>query len=497
MASSELLKDYGFSEEEIEVAATEQGDWTMGKTGFPSSVRTYRLSMEAFNQSIEEAYFWMVNHLRQNAGYPTLEKITDLFSASEQSSFFGAASQRLSIQQDKVSQFLATIGKMVKELFQLVRELRIIDERLRYYRDSWSGSRSSGSAEITLKGIWIDLVEQGAKNPASVYGMARELQFITLPDLFFSVHPQNARSVDDLVDNKVEFNRKVREVLKRKLRSFLEWKQSTYKELNTRRKFTLKYLRQHYDIIHMYMSWVKPYLKNIQRLKMADKASSPDLINAFEGALIEIEILAKKLPMHLVHDEAPHTNHDVHSVLLLTFAYRTRPSMTFQQEGYHKGPSHLGRIDIGIRAYAWTKNDVKQYLKMKEKEDMELMMHIDGSVQAAMEALGGELEDYLKEAGETFDKVASPNRPVVQQRRPGVASGAAEPFIGVFKGLGELFGSLLPHGAGASADGDARPDRKKRYALGKEKKIAEAYAKKSAYQVYNDFKKDHGMLYWD
>ena len=57
-----------------------------------------------------------------------------------------------------------------------------------YYSDSYDAdSKSRESAEITLKGIWVDMVEQGAKNPASVYGMAREVQFTTLPDLFFSI----------------------------------------------------------------------------------------------------------------------------------------------------------------------------------------------------------------------------------------------------------------------------------------------------------------------
>ena len=268
MTSKELLDEFGFEEEELEVSLfRKEGTSEFSKTGFPKPHNSYRIILETFNQSIEESYFWMLDHLRQTMGYANIDKITDIFSASEHSSFFGAAWQRIGLQQDKVSQFLATIGKMVKELFQLVRELRILDERLSYYEDSYAGTRSSESAEITLKGIWIDMVEQGSKNPASVYGMARELQFITLPDLFFSTHPQTKDEVDHIVDTKIDFNRKVREVLKRKLRSYLEWKRHTHSELKTKRQFTLKYLRQHYDIIRMYIQWVKPYLKNIKRLQ--------------------------------------------------------------------------------------------------------------------------------------------------------------------------------------------------------------------------------------
>ncbi len=49
---------------------------------------------------------------------------------------FGSNAQRLSIQQDRASQYLVQIGQLVKQLFPLVRELRIIDERLEMY-NSW------------------------------------------------------------------------------------------------------------------------------------------------------------------------------------------------------------------------------------------------------------------------------------------------------------------------------------------------------------------------
>ena len=169
MATTADLKKFGFEKEEI----AEQTRTQYVKTGFPMPARRYRLHYEGYNISIEEPYFYILHYLRYYSGFPNIDKITDVFAAAENSAFFGASQQRLGLQQDKVSQFLATIGKMVRELFQLVRELRVLDERLSYYHDSFTASRSSESAEITLKGIWVDLVEQGAKNPASVYGMAR------------------------------------------------------------------------------------------------------------------------------------------------------------------------------------------------------------------------------------------------------------------------------------------------------------------------------------
>src|SRR3989338_3253538 len=276
MTTDADLKKFGFND--IEIAEETRNQKI--RTGYPAPARRYRIHYEGYNISIEEPYFWTLHYLRYFGGFPRIDKITDVFAAAENSAFFGASQQRLGAQQDKVSQFLATIGKMVRELFQLVREMRILDERLGYYADSYTQSPSSESAEITLKGVWVDLVEQGAKNPASVYGMAREVQFTTLPDLFFGTHPLKQEDVDFVVEKeRGQFNRKVKEVLKRKLRSYLAWKEHSYEELKNRRVFTLKFLRQHFDIIRMYMTWVKPYLKNIQRMQLdQSKADTADLI---------------------------------------------------------------------------------------------------------------------------------------------------------------------------------------------------------------------------
>ena len=59
----------------------------------------------------------------------------------------------------------------------------------------------------------------------------------------FSTHPLKQEDVDEVVErDRAQFNRKVREVLVRKLRSFLAWKEHTYEEVLNRRIFTLKYL---------------------------------------------------------------------------------------------------------------------------------------------------------------------------------------------------------------------------------------------------------------
>lgn len=465
------LKEYGFDEEE----KFEVGKKIIQPTKYPKPSKHMRIYFETYNLSIEDVYYWLVDFLRVDADYYDVIKITDVFAAAEQSAFFGAAQSRLGIQQDKISQFLATIGKMVKELFQIVRELRILDERVRTYDDSFKEGKGRESAEITLKGIWVDMVEGGGKNPSSVYGMANELQFTTLPDLFYSIHPTTVDTIDEMVEKKAEgFNRKVKEVLKRKLRTYITWKEETYKEIKARRLFTLKYLRQHYDIIRMYMAWVKPYLRNVQRLQMADRSKKIDLISAFEGSIIEIEVIGRKKK----GDET------FYSCIMLSFDYRTKPSMDFHQEGYqHRGPLHIGRTIIDFRGYAWTDVHLKNYQKYKEDEEMDLLKTIDASVKAAYDALGADLQKYLEEAGETFEK------PLGQEDEKPKQPTVAEPFISVFKGFGELFG--------VSTDKKKKaPAKKDMYKLAVEREKAHKESIRYVWRLYDKFKKAHKMLAW-
>jgi len=457
------VTEFDFKEEESEEVIGKKI-----KTGWPKPNERMRLVYEIYNQSIEELYFWAIDNLREEEEFTEFLKITDVFAASEHSAFSGVAMQRMGLYQDKVSQFLATMGKMIKELFQLVRELRIIDERLELYIRS---NENDEAAEISLKGYWIDLVEGGAKNPASVYGMSRELGFTTLPDVFFAAPPMPSAKVDSYVGS-LKFNRKLREVVSRKLKTYLIWREHTFKEHQTRRTFTIKYLRQHYDIIRMYMMWVKPYLRTIKRIQMdQEKTDSARLIAAFEGSLIEIETLAMK----------PYAGGKVYAILDCHFDYRSRPEMKYVQEGYQRGPIHVGRTIMTFRTYVWSAEELEQYKKFRAKEDFELLGMIDSSVQAAYQALGEELEKYLAEAGEIFEQQTPTGKP----KLPGLF----DPFAAVFKGAGELGGSFFGGG------GPKKPSKQDQYEVKEATMKAKDFAKTKLYHFMKRIKAAHGFVY--
>jgi hypothetical protein len=449
------------------------------KTGFPRPSRRYRLVYESQQASVEHTYFWVYNHLLQDFGFSDIVKTVDTFAGSENSSFWGLTEQRKGIQQDKASQFLATIGRMVKELFQIVREIRILKERLRLYKEAAEGKQAS---DIALKGYWVDFVEGGAKGGANIYTMAQQLNFGTLPDIFYGTYVKDSDDVDKIVEEKAkEFNTKVKEVLKRKLALYMAWKKETEIELKVRERFTLRYLRQHWAIIRMYSAWVRPYLRNVQKLTAPDKYDrNPELISSFEGALMEIEFIARQAPKEK----------GISQTVLATFNYRVMPQMAFNAES-NRGAVHLGRVEFSIRCYGWTQADVDAYIKFRDQETLALIETVDGSVKDAMEALGKDLMDYLREAGEVVDdpkadeNAAKPKKPVAP------SSNLFEPFTELYKGVKEM--ALLPFG------GNLFPSKEEKTEVRGSSKEAIKAANGSAsiaFNVYKNYKKAHGMVSW-
>jgi len=447
------------------------------ETGYPKPFGHYRFIFESPAASIEEIYFWMMSHLRFDQGFLNVVKISDIFTASEMSSLSGTLQYRLAQQQEKAAQYLRGISDMVKALFQIVREIRILNEKIRYYDDSKKAGRDGQTAEIALKGQWIDLVEQGTKNPGSVYGLAQQVGFTILPDLFFRVKVDKVDDVGKEVDKLEEFNPKIREVLKRKLYQYYTWKEKTEAELKTRRAFILKYLRQHYNTIKLYMGWIKPYLKTIRRMGQGAKSlESAEIISAFETSKIEIEILTYKQPIG-----------DYYPVILATFNMRTTPQMSYVSEGYQKGPIHVGQVEFFMRSYVWTAEQIEGYRKYREAEDLELLKTIDETIYQTMDALGDEFKGYLESEGESFKKVEKE-----EKKR---ADSALEPFTALFSGFRDIFEGVFP-GLVEVFTGEKKKREKTSHEKGKDFDSAKGAINFSMYQTYKNFKKSHNFIAW-
>jgi hypothetical protein len=438
--------------------------------------KEFNLINEKYNENIEPSYFWALGFMRDDLKDITqIEKVLDTYSASEGSAFAKSMGQSLSAIQDRVVATMKGIAQLVKELFQLVREVTIIKEKLDLYR---SGEKGDDAAEITLKGQYIDLVEGGANSPSSVYSLASKVGFALLPDLFFRTHIFDKSKVDSVVEA-MRFNEKVKEVLKRKLRAYGGWRETTKRTLEHREKFTVKYLRSHYNAILMNLQWLKPYLKQVRVLsKMPGAEEKPDILAAIEQAYMEIEILGKAKPIE---------PSKVMPVVDVYFTYRTNPEMMYDQQMQYRKPVHTGRIDMKVRAWVMTEDQITAYKMLKEEEDFELLGNIGTSVKESLDALGDDLKEYLKEAGEKF-----PEEKPVEVKPEKKALPIFEPFLNIFRGFAEIgesmfaFSRLKPKEKGAVSA----------WQLKKDIEAARAKATKSAFLIYWVYKKSHQMITW-
>lgn len=428
--------------------------------------------IESMGAGLEKHYFWIVRFLKEKPwnglGFEKVEKIKDLFDASVSSSFHGHVGTKLSALQQQAQQYMGLIGQMVKTIFPIIRELRITDERLEYYEQSRKGDES---AEVALKSIWVEMVEQGMQNPNSVYGLATKVGFMTLPDLFFSINPKNGlKGVDAAIKSarKEGVNKKVADTLAKKLYSYYNWKEKTYKELTHSRKFKLKYLRQHYNSTKIYMNWLRPYLKNINNLKMGESENDIDLVNAFETSKINLEVMACKTSGYKHY----------YPCLLVKIKHVTKPELIFTQQ-QQRQPIHVGRTEVQIEPFVVTDAQIKAYKDEQNSEDIELIASID----ATMESIKEDLQKYLREAGEQFDEDEKSSKPVKKE--------LSNPFTALFSGFGEMFGLLKPEKKGKSMFGFKEIKESKKQE--KEKKKAEGFSAEMAWTLYDVFKKTNGM----
>lgn len=529
--SAQLLKKYEFTtkndagEEIADEEVLEVRRNLKMKTGYPRSERSFRMDLEGPTKTIDEPYFWYVGHMRNEFGMPIALKITDTHSASAASSVFGDMQTRLGAQQSNVSNYMGMMGKLLKDLFQLVRELRQIDERLDYYKkvkDTNKSREERSAAESTLKDIYVTLVEGGTQSPSSVYGMAQRVGFTVLPDLYFAAplmpFEKQADEIEAVVDKHVEsldFNEAVKSALRRKLYQFAIWKKETYKELVNKREFQIRYLRQHFEVIRMYMNWIKPYLKNIKRLQMnQEKADSVFVINSLQTSYAEIEVLMAR-PLvdspETKNADIPLEGDAAYSVVLATFQFISRPHLAYNQpDSYsHRGPQHMGRVEITVRAYGWTSAQIKNYQKYREAETMDMIEQFDTSVKESMEYLGESLEKYLKEAEATipknmFEKKEIPKEEKKEQSTLDLLTG---PFAGMYELLVEPFiGKKKSKKSGPDNYGTwlikrifgarAQLEEKEKTSVKSKAKKAIGYAQVVCYQTWKNYKKSHKLVSW-
>ncbi|HLC22670.1 MAG TPA: hypothetical protein VJJ79_02760 [Candidatus Nanoarchaeia archaeon] len=457
-----------------------------------NGVKALKISIDSIGDTVEKHYFFFQKFLTKHPTSPfglraeEIIKLKDVFDASVSSAFHGQIGSKVSAIQQQISTYLTQIGQLTKTIFPMVREIRMMDERLEFYTASLNkdkGDEEARQNEVALKSIWVEVVEQGMQNPNSVYSMATKLGFVTLPDLFFGINPagktseeqkKNLTKILDALQKEKSFSLKVRNALEKKLVQYYTWKDKTWNEMHHTRKFRIKALKQHYNVIRLYVSWLKPYLTALKALQLRGDITAPELVAAFETSKLELELLAvmKK-------------GEKFRSCVLVRITYVTRPELTYGQGG-GKQVTHVGEVTISIEPYVATQEEIEFYKTYTERSLFQSMSGVESAtfvtdVEAILTSLGEDVQAYLKEAEEGKKEEKKENK---EQRE-----GILDPFAA----LGKSFKMFFPQFKKKERKGLTK---KEMIAGEKEKKEMEKDAAAKAWVLYEVFKKSNGMLTW-
>ncbi|PIO00294.1 hypothetical protein COT72_01150 [archaeon CG10_big_fil_rev_8_21_14_0_10_43_11] len=380
------------------------------------ALESYTIEIDNIGEGLESHYFKILSLMRVQ-GYD-VSKTKDVYASSEMSSFWGDMARRRGEQESRAMQLMGTLNGMVKDLFKLVRTVTITEERLSFYDRSKEGDSAADSA---LKDIWVTLVEQGTKNPASVLGLASQVGFAPLPDYFYTTRVQNADEVDTIV-GKYDISEKLAYTLKRKLSQFVAWRERSEKELRVRLKVTKNMLRTHISQLRLYAEWLKPYLRAISKLRDIQE-ERPELVSSFETAWVELSLDGVK------KDEKKFGKNI--AVIKANFTQRTTPAEAFQQN-YQKGFVHRGRVEIKLSAHVYTEDE---WAKEKAKEDEELF---DFLIKHINESLADIKDDLIHVMNDDYEKLYPKKKKEEHKTRKKFGEQILDSFLNVFPFFGYL-----------------------------------------------------------
>lgn len=432
-------------------------------------LKKYFIEIDDIGAGVEQHYFHLLNLLRLNKY--KVDKTKDVFASSEMSSFWADMARRRSEQEQRAMQLMATLNGMVKDLFKVMRSMLIMEERLSFYEKSKEGDPAGDSS---LKDIWVTLVEQGSKNPASVLGMATQVGFAPLPDYFYTTQVKEGADIDKTVEA-YDVSEKMKYVLKRKLSQFTAWRGRTEKELRTRLRFLKSVLKAHISQIRLYAQWLKPYLKAINRLRTLQE-EKPELVTAFETAWLEIQLEATKPNEKDYGDYIP--------VIKLSITQTTLPGEAFQQN-YQKGYLHRGKVGMTFEAFLYKKDEFE---KEKKKGDVDL---IDFLIENVNESITEIKDDLIRVMNEDYEKIMNPKKKK-EEKKEERKRGMKRMVLEVFPFLSFLFREKKKEkgpnffSAIIKTQNDAYTDKKNKDAA---KKVLE----EDIWKVYETFKKTRGM----
>jgi hypothetical protein len=441
----------------------------------------YRLIYDSSSETLEPLYFWILDFMQKN--FKKVEKLVDNFASSPGSGHFSELQGKASQMQQEASRVLGTVNNILKGVLNLIYDLKEFKIRLSHYEAADSKDKGTSEAGIlALKQIWMDKVDmqrgQGSLNALS----SGNLQFVTLRDAFMIVN--SIKEVDDL-----DLNDRVKRILKPRIQEFFEWKERSHQELKKRYEIEKIYLKSQVSALKLNTRWAKPYLLAAQKLSQSqDLMSDAALVTAFNTIILQLTIVGiQALPVkEMIEDKKIPKEfrkmknlREYNKFVVIDFKFRGIPSKSGQH--YTFG----GRADVEFKSYGLTKDEIEMIKLEQEKSDLKTAMSlVEGMTEGSLAQMQVDIDEILRD------------------KKPGEKDEDGEdtnPFSAIFS----IFKSEKKEDE-KDEDDETKKQKKyeklqklvkkpENYAEKYLRNVAEAYAYIDCFNVYDIYKKGHGM----
>jgi len=406
----------------------DKAEWKLKKNIKPAPGWSQRLAYDSAAETLEPVYFWLLD-LVQGFRWE-VEKIEDNFTASPGSGYFAEIGARATRMQEEGMKILGVVNQVVKSVINIIYDLKEFEIRLKHYDDAKSKERK-GEGMLALKQIWMDNVDI-KRGRGSINQMTYELNFATLRDAFMI-----ANSVEGI--KTMDLNERVQRVLEPRISEFLEWMKRSDSELRKRYEIERTYLKSQVNTLRLYTRWVKPYLKAAEELGMREvgKSRQPWIVNAFNTMVLELALFNTKkvdvaekaydklLPLRFVKLAEKKKIRDMHSVVLIDFAFRGIPRRLPETAHY----VHGGRVEVYMRSYTLNEDELALFKEKLNKNEINEALGLGEMITTeSLSQLTDDIDYFLKKEEREKEELKK-----LEKEK------AANPFSALFEGFKEIF----------------------------------------------------------
>jgi ribosomal protein L24E len=355
-----------------------------------------KLILDNPNIKIEQIYFWLVDFIRDSLKMD-INKLSDDFTSSVGSSFFGEMGQRLTNVLNNARSLAELINTLTRTIISILNEYKQLYSIYILYENLLSKDPEEAiTSYLALKDRWLSYVDstRGA-------GALRNLQasrFPSIVDLFFLADLKSElekfknkkligqelynklfndqtnttpRDLNELFNNGI-INRRIYNLLSSRLIEFYSWLENNKKVLYDRIVLLKSYLKHELSSLLYYVEFAKPYFKFARKL-LQNPDQPVDVVNAFETAIINISLIANQKEVKIKeYDEKEGKEIEKTYIPLYEINMKTRaiPTVVGRVDTYARMYSFLGRIDIVLRAYLVEKEEYDSIIINQESEDL-------------------------------------------------------------------------------------------------------------------------------